>query len=420
MWFINFFHIQILLIELLFCLRLQKKSFFWLRFIPCATIFIALPEIVPGGFYSPFLMLGGFTLSFFVMFILSGLLIWFCFEMNIRQVIFYCCVAHTLQHMIHCLYRISDIALPYSFEVIQILQIIYTIATCIIVYQLLWYRFRGSETVDFQNNYLLTFALVSTLIIYVVSYITVSKEGETIGVHIFDFFSCFLLVVILLDIFRIRKAEREQMIMERILRQEQEQHSISRDTMDVIDRKCHDLRHQINALRLMDDEEKEKSIQELEKAVMIYDSFPKTGNRDLDIILADKGLLAEKQNISIRCIVDGNALSFMALEDMYSLIGNALDNAIEATSKVEMEGKRIVTLHLAAKNSLVSLHLENPCIKRPLFINGIPITNKADKDYHGYGIRSMHYICEKYGGAMTTGWEDGFFLLDILFSIESE
>lgn len=418
MWFINFFHIQILVIELLFCLRLQRRNHFLLRFLPCAAAYVALPAVVPNSFFNPFVVWDWFTFGFLAMFMLSGLLIWFCFRMNIRQVVFYCCVAHTLQHMVHCLNRMIGLAFSLPDVAAQTIHLLMLVATCVVVYRLLRDRFPGSETVDIQNNYLLLFALASTLIVYVVSLWTTMKEQPTIGLFFFDFFSCLMLVILLLDLFRIRRAERDQMIMERLLRQEQEQHEISRATIDVINRKCHDLRHQIAALRHMGEEEKERSIRQLEKAVMIYDSFPKSGNPDLDIVLAEKSLLAEQQHVSVRCIVDGSKLTFLDLEDMYSLMGNALDNAIEATSKEENEAKRIVTLYAAAKGNLYSIHLENPCARQPLFMDDLPVTSKPDTDYHGFGMRSMRYLCEKYGGALTAGWEDGIFSLDMLFPMQ--
>ena len=418
MWFINFFHIQILVIELLFCLRLQRRNHFLLRFLPCAAAYVALPAVVPNSFFNPFVVWDWFTFGFLAMFMLSGLLIWFCFRMNIRQVVFYCCVAHTLQHMVHCLNRMIGLAFSLPDVAAQTIHLLMLVATCVVVYRLLRDRFPGSETVDIQNNYLLLFALASTLIVYVVSLWTTMKEQPTIGLYFFDFFSCLMLVILLLDLFRIRRAERDQMIMERLLRQEQEQHEISRATIDMINRKCHDLRHQIAALRHMGEEEKERSIRQLEKAVMIYDSFPKSGNPDLDIVLAEKSLLAEQQHVSVRCIVDGSKLTFLDLEDMYSLMGNALDNAIEATSKEENEAKRIVTLYAAAKGNLYSIHLENPCARQPLFMDDLPVTSKPDTDYHGFGMRSMRYLCEKYGGALTAGWEDGIFSLDMLFPMQ--
>ncbi len=415
MWFINFFHIQILVIELLFCARLQRKKLFWLRLIPTAAAYCALPAVVPNGFFSPFVTVGWFTFGFLIMLMLSGLLIGFCFRMNLRQIVFYCCVAHTVQHIVHCLYRMTEMVFSLSFAAAQCFQIFYMAVACLLVWRFLRERFRSSETVDFQNGYLVAFAILSTLMIYVLSYWSTSCETDTVGMEFFDCFSCALLLVILLDVFRIRKAEREQMIMEGLLRQEQEQHEISRDTIDVINRKCHDLRHQIAALRNMSSEEQEKSIAELENAVLIYDSFPKSGNRDVDIILAEKSLLAEKNHITIRSIVDGSGLRFLTVEDLYSLLGNALDNAIEAAAKEREEARRIITLYAAARGDLFSIHIENPCAKEPLFMGGLPVTNKPDKDYHGFGIRSMRYLCEKYQGVLTTGWEDGIFSLDVLF-----
>lgn len=415
MWFVNFFHIQILVIELLFCARLQRKKLFWLRLIPTAAAYCALPAVVPDGFFSPFVTVGWFTFGFLIMLMLSGLLIGFCFRMNLRQIVFYCCVAHTVQHIVHCLYRMTEMVFSLSFAAAQCFQIFYMAVACLLVWRFLRDRFRSSETVDFQNGYLVAFAILSTLMIYVLSYWSTSLETDTVGMEFFDCFSCALLLVILLDVFRIRKAEREQMIMEGLLRQEQEQHEISRDTIDVINRKCHDLRHQIAALRNMSSEEQEKSIAELENAVLIYDSFPKSGNRDVDIILAEKSLLAEKNHITIRSIVDGSGLRFLTVEDLYSLLGNALDNAIEAAGKEQEEARRIITLYAAARGDLFSIHIENPCAKEPLFMDGLPVTSKPDKDYHGFGMRSMRYLCEKYQGVLTTGWEDGIFSLDVLF-----
>ena len=49
------------------------------------------------------------------------------------------------------------------------------------------------------------------------------------------------------------------------------------------------------------------------------------------------------------------------------------------------------------------------------FLDGLPVTTKADRDYHGYGMRSMRYITEKYGGTLTAQYRDGLFVLNLLF-----
>ena len=72
---------------------------------------------------------------------------------------------------------------------------------------------------------------------------------------------------------------------------------------------------------------------------------------------------------------------------------------------------------LAAKGALFAIHIENPSSRQPMFMDGLPVTDKQDTDFHGFGMRSMRYICEKYSGALTTGWEDGIFSVDMLFPL---
>ena len=419
MWFVNSFHLQILVIELFFCLRLQRREHFWLRFLPAAALYLLLPVLIPDIYFAPYLVVGWFTFGFILFLVLSGLLMGFCFRMNVRQVIFYCCVSHTLQHLVHCLYRMAALVFGLGSAWAQAVQLVLMGIACLAVWRLLRERFASSETVDVHAGHLAGFAVISTLIVYVLSYWTTSRETETVGVMAFDAFTCLLLLFILMDIFRIRKAERDQLIMQRMLRQEQEQHAMSKATVEVINRKCHDLRHQIAALRTMNRDQREQSISELEEAVLIYDRFPKTGNPDVDIILAEKSLLAEREHIAIRAVVDGPGFAFMSVEDLYVLLGNAIDNSMESTRLEANEARRVITLSAAPRSGFFAVHIENPCAREPLFMDGLPITSKPDKDYHGYGTRSMRFLCEKYGGVFTTGWAEEVFSVDMLFPLRS-
>ena len=83
MWFINFFHIQILLIELLFCYRMQRREHFLVRFLPMTAVYCVLPFLVEGSFFNRHLVWGWFTFGFLIMFVLSGVLVFSCFRMNL-------------------------------------------------------------------------------------------------------------------------------------------------------------------------------------------------------------------------------------------------------------------------------------------------------------------------------------------------
>lgn len=420
MWTINHFHLQLLIIELLFCAKLERKSHFLLRFLPLAACYAALPQLLPGGFAFAPLTIGWLPLGFWFTSLLSALLIWACFRIHFRQLVLYYCISNTLQHMLHCLCRmLLDPLLPDRLSVsYNIAHVLALIIFCLIIVFFLRKPFLDNEAADIRNGMLLTFAVISTVIIYVVSMTPASADNVPFGMTFNDFFACLMILFIMLDAFRLKKAEQNKLILEQLLSQEQEQLRIRNATADVINRKCHDLRHQISALRYMSEAEKEKSISELEQAVMIYDCFPKTGHAGLDIILAEKNLLAEKNSITIHSIIDGSRLGFMTTEDMYSLIGNALDNAIEAAAQENEDVPRIITVYGAAKGKLYSIHVDNPCSREPIFIDGLPQTNKQDVEYHGYGSQSMRYICEKYNGVMKARWEDNVFNLDILLQAE--
>ena len=145
-----------------------------------------------------------------------------------------------------------------------------------------------SGGIDLKNTGLLGFAVFSTALIYYLSFWTVAVETETVGVYLFDMFCCILLLMLLFDMFRERRMQKEKSIMLHLLQQEQRHHEMAAANVEVINRKCHDLKHQISALRQMEPGEKEESIRELERAVLIYDSLAKTGSRDLDLLLAEK------------------------------------------------------------------------------------------------------------------------------------
>ena len=98
--------------------------------------------------------------------------------------------------------------------------------------------------------------------------------------------------------------------------------------------------------------------------------------------------------------------------DIYALIGNALDNALECVMN-EPEEKRIISLHIRKNGDMVLIHMENHCSIEPQFQNGLPVTNKSDKTVHGFGVRSICYIAQKYDGDVRMKVQNQSFVLDI-------
>lgn len=201
-------------------------------------------------------------------------------------------------------------------------------------------------------------------------------------------------------------------------RQQKKQYEVTEDTIESINRKCHDLKHQISALRqITNEQEKVEFINELEQDIMIYDTALNTGNKALDIVLMEKGLFCKNHDIQWSCMADGSKLDFMKLEDIYAIFGNALDNAIEAVLELEDAGKRIISAKIITQNDLFMIQIQNYFDKKLHFENGIPLTTKKNKRDHGFGLKSIQYTAEKYNGIITVQAENQIFMLQVLIPI---
>ena len=419
--FLNSFHIQILAAELLFCLKLKRTKNFLPLFLFGTGVYCLLPYPRPDSFFwSGFRIGSWFTFGFLLMLTLSLILIWFCFEVaSYKYLVFYGTAACVIQHLVHSVSRIFDlIFLLGDTMTSQFVQLFIAVILYLMFYLIFVRRLEKGEDIAVKNSYLTVFTVFSMFMVYCVSLWTTMTETETIGCSLFDCFCCLLLLVLQFGMFEWGNIQRQNEIMKQILHMEQEQHAISRDTIELINLKCHDLKHQISALRYADSQsEYDKSIQELEDAIMIYDTFAKTGNDSLDIILAEKGLYCEKYGIRFSCIVDGSRLGFISPTDICSLFGNALDNAIESVCGLNDEEKRIISMNVSVKANCLVIHMENYYDTPLIFEDGLPVTTKEDRDYHGYGLKSIRFLTEKYGGTMSIRSESNIFSLNIIFPL---
>ena len=77
----------------------------------------------------------------------------------------------------------------------------------------------------------------------------------------------------------------------------------------------------------------------------------------------EKSMVCRRYHISFSAIVDGKKLGFMNPMDLYVMLGNALDNAIEAVRKIKEEEKRVISMRVYAKEDLIILQIENTCLE---------------------------------------------------------
>jgi hypothetical protein len=215
---------------------------------------------------------------------------------------------------------------------------------------------------------------------------------------VYALFACYFVLYSQVKQQRELNLQQELSLQQQVWIKYKSHYEMSKETIDVINMKCHDLKHQVAALRSIQNlETQQKAIDSIEDAVMIYDSFINTGNEILDTTLTEKGLLCQQKGITLSCIADGESISFMDPVDLYSLFGNAIDNAMEGVENLS-EGMRGITLTLQKKAGLIILQIENPYQGEIKLQDGLPLTSKEDVDYHGFGMKSMVWLAQKYHG----------------------
>lgn len=137
----------------------------------------------------------------------------------------------------------------------------------------------------------------------------------------------------------------------------------------------------------------------------------------LDAVLTSKSLYCQNNGIGLTCVADGSALNFMEDMDISALFGNILDNAIESVQKLNEQEKRLIHLSVAKQKQFLRIRCENYCEEQLKFENGIPVTTKKDRRFHGFGMKSIKSTAAKYGGSVTTDLKKNWFELRILIPL---
>ena len=219
----------------------------------------------------------------------------------------------------------------------------------------------------------------------------------------------YYLAVLLLDLmgllyqkslYQFAGLERENESVQMLLAQGDKQYQAAKENMEQVNIKCHDLRHQIRHFR-QEGRIDEHALNDMEQVIEAYDTTVRTGNPALDVILTEKSLSCRSKGIGFTCMAEGSGLAYMDPADLYALFGNALENAIEATEQLDDPAQKQISMTVRPVGGFYSIHIQN-YTRAPLQMeNGLPLTSKADAKNHGYGVRSMQILVEKYGGELS-------------------
>lgn len=142
-----------------------------------------------------------------------------------------------------------------------------------------------------------------------------------------------------------------------------------------------------------------------------------TEHQVIDFILNQKKMEAEQKDISVEIVSEKGIQVPIPKNEICVVLGNLLDNAIEATSKVE-EGLKWIKITIGKQNKMTFMKIENNYQCDPIIRNGEYQTIKENKNAHGYGIRSVRRIIKKYDGTINLEAEEHVFRVRILLQAD--
>ena len=169
----------------------------------------------------------------------------------------------------------------------------------------------------------------------------------------------------------IKSLEHENEMLAQLLECDKQQYEQAKKDMEKINIRYHDLKQQYSRAT---DEERARLEEEMDNLNLRY----LTGNKALDITLTQKSALCGQAGIQLVCSADGSCLEDMKHYHIYSLLGNALDNAIECLTQVSDASKRVITLDISRCRDMAVIRVQNYTPAPPTLRDGAIVTTKQD------------------------------------------
>ncbi len=432
-WYKFIFLTELLFGYMIIIFRLNPKRNVWWRILVCFIVAcglaFAIPVIHDSALYLSFMSIALFSITVFIA--------KFCMDESWKTVIFVGMFAYTVQHISYQLYTLvcnllnvgGNIYTSSASTFAEPLSILIFFSSHVLIYVIAWavlsYKLKDVEDFIISRNSLIFLSIIILLSDVVINAIVVYNVISTSKIilniiAVYNIMTCVFALCVQFLMLNSEHYESELKIVESLWRRDRQTFEMTKESIELINTKCHDLRHRMNIARNRPRID-ENELAEIEKAINIYEENIKTGNDTLDIILSEASFVCHNNGITLICIADGKLLNYMHSGDIYSLIQNAVNNAINAVGAVTDEGKRIIRIMVRQQSGVVCIHIENyfDGSVQMQFKDGVPVTGQ-DTRYHGFGMRSIKNVCKKYGGKVDVEVEEDIFNLDITLPLKAD
>ncbi len=184
----------------------------------------------------------------------------------------------------------------------------------------------------------------------------------------------------------------------------------------------HDMKNHLAVLRLLieknENSEAMKHIEQMTDAIITANEYAQSGNVIIDSILNFKLQEAVHHGISVSLELNIPEQLSITSFDMSIILGNLLDNAINACYKLEKD-KRL-DLKIKYKRGRLLIKISNTYNGNLNYIGDRLITSNEDKENHGMGIKNIKFALDKYNGEMEIEHTENIFTVILLMYLNDE
>lgn len=276
-------------------------------------------------------------------------------------------------------------------------QIGFTLAVCILV------RYTAARLMPDEGLYrigprqMLSAALLGGMFVFQFFALMSTLQNENVGLTLvapafLTQLYCLTLLYLQTELFKKSAMQKEMDTLNLLYERQRQQYQIARQNVQIINRKCHELKVQIADLRRLNpDAAAAQNLTEAERAAQLYDANADTGNEVLDVVLTEKSMLCEAQHITLNCVADGSAVAFVEPGDLYALFSNALDQAIDTAARQMDEPRRMIDLLVCKRQGFTVINVIAPTVTEA--------PTRTARQHH-YEQKVMRRIVQKYNGTM--------------------
>ena len=345
-------------------------------------------------------LFGKAAISILSFFIINVLLLIYCYNIKLRNAIFYSLILDTLSCIGEYMF-LYLLGIKYSStwegvtDHIMLLMVIGGKFVYLIGIIVLKYFMKKKIIYDGETPISLTTIPILTIICLTII------MSEDINILLFLFVSTVFLIINFVTFYihsefndknRVLKSLQDELSEYKLLSEKYENTKIMR----------HDFHKQLDVLKNLiaaDNFKAKEYMQQIQFSQRELDYAQYTDNKILNVLFAQKIKEYHKRGVEIHIHSTSPSLSFISDIDTVAIFSNMLDNAIEAAEKSST--KEIYVDLYTVNKSYSAIKIENNSDEEPIVYNGLLSTQKKNDDIHGVGIKSINNALKKYKSELT-------------------